>query len=229
MRRNKIFAVVLACVWMIQGAQAAVVNYVLNQTNEHPTLVDNIPYAQVAIDDNTANTLTFTVTVLSPLTSLPGANNFGIQAFGFNVSGTNPLSDATGTNAQWTLPPLWQADVSPPPNQMDGFGRFENVVSTTGTGRLSPLSFQLKNTGLTLSRFAEVSTGVAGEGNVYFAAHVAGFTAPNGITGAYFGGSDVAAVPIVGPIWLLVSGLVPVMGFMRRRRNGSTWCPATRP
>jgi hypothetical protein len=220
MRRYKIFAAVLACVSMIQGAQAAVVSYVLNQTNGNPTLLDGIPYATVSIDDNTANTLTFSVTVLSPLTSLAGAN-FGIQAFGFNVTGTNPLLDATGTNTQWTLPALWQADVSPPPNQMDGFGQFENMVSTTGTGRLSSLSFQLKNTGLTLSRFAEASAGGAGEGNVYFAGHIAGFNAPNGLTSAYFGGSDVAPVPLVGPIWLLASGLVPIMGFMRRRRKVS--------
>jgi hypothetical protein len=151
--------------------------------NGNPTLADNVGYAQVTIDNNSANALTFTVSLLSPLTSIAGSN-FGIQEFGFNVIGTNPLADAARANAQWTLPSSWSANVAPPPNQYDGFGRFEVSLSTTGSERPSPLIFQLLNAGLTLSSFAENSTNTAAEGNVFFGAHIAGIDTGNGLTSA---------------------------------------------
>ena len=197
-------------------AHAAFVSYFLNQTNANPTLADGVNYAQVTIDDNTANALTFTVSLLNPLTSIAGTN-FGIQEFGFNVVGTNPLLDAAGSNFQWTLPSGWSANLAPPPNQLDGFGRFELALSTTGQGRQSPLSFALLNTGLTLNSFTEVSTNTAGEGNVFFAAHIAGFDAGGGVTSAYFGGSQVAAVPLPATLPLLFAGL-GMMGWLGRRR-----------
>ena len=105
-----------------------------------------------------------------------------------------------------------------PANQLDGFGRFELALSTTGQGRQSPLSFALLNTGLTLNSFTEASTSTAGEGNVFFAAHIAGFDAGGGVTSAYFGGSQVAAVPLPASLPLLFAGL-GVMGWLGRRRT----------
>jgi hypothetical protein len=126
------------------------------------------------------------------------------------VIGSNPLNDASSSNAQWTLPTSWAALVAPPPNQLDGFGRFEVSVEGVGSARLPSLQFQLKNTGLTLASFAVASSGTAGQGNVYFAAHIAGFDAGGGVTSAYFGGSAPApaAVPLPNvalllPVWLL--------------------------
>lgn len=203
-------------------AQAAFVTYVLDQTNGNPTLADGVSYAQLRIDDNTAGRLTFTITVLPTLSGL-ATSNFGLQQFGFNVLGTNPLQDASGSNAQWFLPTGWSANVAPPPNQLDGFGRFEVSVSTTGSNRLAPLQFQLIGTGLTLSSFNELSTGTAGEGNVRFAAHIAGFDAGGGLTSAYFGGSNLAPSPVPLPsVALFVPAWLAVAGVLARRRSRKT-------
>ncbi len=219
MKRSHLLLAALALPSLWAGsAEAAMVSYYLNQVNVNPTLADNVNYARVTIDDNTANRLTFTVTLLAPLTSI-AASNFGIQEFAFNVVGnTNPLQDAAGSNAQWVLPTQWTASVAPPPNQLDGFGRFEVAVGTTGSARLTPLIFQLVNSGLGLSSFTENSTNNAAEGNRFFAAHIAGFNV-SGVTSAYFGGSDSVptAVPVPAAIWLLSSGLLGGLGWVRRR------------
>lgn len=214
MRRHRSLLAALGLSSMFTAnANAAFVSYFLDQSN---ALSDGVNYAQVTIDDNdTADRLTFTVSPLAALTSSAGAN-FGIQEFGFNVVGsTNPLADASGTNAQWGLPAGWSARVSPPPNQLDGFGQFEVSVSTTGSGRLSPLSFSLFNTGLTLGSFAEFSTNIAAQGNRYFAAHITGFDA-SGATSAYFGGSTLTPVPLPAAFWLFASALGG-LGLLRPR------------
>lgn len=217
MRRQQGFlAAVCIASLFTANAHAAFVSYVLDQSN---ALSDGVHYAQVTIDDHgTTDRLTFTVSPLAALTSIAGAN-FGIQEFGFNVVGlANPLADASATNAQWELPAEWSAKVSPPPNQLDGFGRFEVSVSATGSDRQRPLSSSLFNTGLTLGSFAEFSTNVAAQGHVYFAAHVTGFDA-SGVTSAYFGGSTLTPVPLPAASWLLVSALGG-FGLMRRRTAG---------
>jgi hypothetical protein len=203
---------------------AAMISYVLDQTNINPTLADNIPYLRVDIDDNTANRITFTVTPLSSLTSLLPLSNFGLQEFAFNVVGTNPLLDASGSNAQWALPDDWTANVAPPPNQADGFGRFEVMLTGGGSDRVSPLTFALIGTGLTINSFAELSGNPAGEGNVFFGARVAGFDA-SGTTSAYFGGSTLDVVPLPAALPLLLSGLVGVGALSLRRRRHAPGSP----
>src|SRR5215467_13783357 len=206
---------ILAGLIVSSGAHAAFVSYSLNQSNLNPTLPDGVGYARVTIDDNTANTIMFTVTPLGPLTSLAG-QNFGIQDFGFNVTGVNPLADASSSNAQWTLPSGWSANVAPPPNQLNGFGRFDVGVSTTGPTRLAPLVFQLIGTGLGISSFEKLSTDGATEGNAFFSAHIAGFTTVAGDTGGFFGGSVPSAVPLPAAGMLFPAGLA-LLGFARRR------------
>jgi hypothetical protein len=202
-------------------AQAAFVTYYLNQSNILP-LPDGVDYATVKIDDlGTTHTLRFTVSLLAPLTTIAAAN-FGIQQFGFNVAGTplTTLADTAVSNGQWTIPAGWSVAVAPPPNQLDGFGRFEASIGTTGSARLSPLTFDLLNTGLSIGSFAENSTNTAGEGNTFFAAHVAGFSAGTD-TSAYFGGSSLAptAVPLPASLPMLFAG-IGLMGWMGRRRLG---------
>ncbi|HNH70080.1 MAG TPA: hypothetical protein PK744_01055, partial [Pseudomonadales bacterium] len=93
--------------------------------------------------------------------------NYGVQQFGLNLIG----SIASGTT--WILPANWSANVGS--YNMSLFGNFEVEVKKAGQGvRQDPLVFSLKNSGLTVNSFAEGSTT---EG-YYFAAHIAGFTAP---------------------------------------------------
>lgn len=200
------------------NAHAASVSYYLNQSNvDSAPLVDGINYAKVTIDNNTANKLTFNVTLLSPLTSIAGTN-FGIQDFSFNVVGSSLPSDSGTVAGQWTLASGWSVNVAPPPNQADGFGRFDAQVSTTGSNRANPtLTFSLNNTALNLSSFAEASTNGNGQGNVYFAAHVTGFNGPNAVTGGYFGGS-APVVPVPAAAWLFGSGLIGLTGLARTRK-----------
>jgi len=217
------------------GAQAGAVTYLLDQSNVDSALPDRTPYATVRIDDSTPGQLTFTVTLLPALTGLAGTN-FGLQSLDLNVLGTvMPLADAGGSNAQWTLPSGWAALVAPPPNQADGFGKFEVEVAATGSNRASPLVFSISTAGTSLGlySFAEASTGNAAQGSVYFAVHVAGFSASNGscgggygtsgsggcttVTSGYFGGSSLAPVPLPAGLPLLLGGLA-LLGRQRRLR-----------
>jgi hypothetical protein len=173
------------------GARAASISYVLDQTNiDAAPIVDGTSYARVTIDDDTPGSLTFTVSLLSALTSI-AATDFGIQNFAFDILGAHPVQDSGTVAGQWTLPSGWSGNVAPPPNQMDGFGGFEVSVDATGSSRQSPLVFRLNGTGLTIASFAEASTGTAAQGNALFAAHITGFTGPNGTSSGYFGGSTV--------------------------------------
>jgi hypothetical protein len=189
------------------GARAASISYLLDQTNiDTAPIVDGTDYVRVTIDDATPGSLTFTVSLLSPLTSI-AASGFGIQNFAFDIVGAHPVQDSGTVAGQWTLPAGWSGNVAPPPNQMDGFGNFDVSVDGTGSNRQSPLVFQLNGTGLTIASFAELSGGSAAQGNVFFAAHVAGFSGPGGVSSGFFGGSK-APEPSVSLLALGAAGLV---------------------
>src|SRR5262245_5699167 len=114
---------------LAQTGHATSVSYYLNQTNvDAGSLIDGTNFAILTIDDNVAGSLRFTLTALAPLTSIAGSG-FGFQEFAFNVIGANPLQDSGNVAGQWTLPTAWTGNVAPPPNQEDGFGRFEAAVS----------------------------------------------------------------------------------------------------
>ena len=192
------------------SAQATTVSYILDQSNTL-ALPDGSNYLQVTIDDNGGGgTVDFWVE------TVPGAftagTNFGIQSFGFNFTGVTAPSAV-----DFIVPNGWNVDV-PPPNNQDGFGDFDFIVSNGGGNRLDPLHFSIATTE-GLSSFFALSSGNAGEGNAAFAAHVAGFTV-NGssVTSAWFGGSTV--VPVPAAVWLFVSGLLGLAGVARRRRTG---------
>jgi len=178
------------------SAQAASVSYLLDQSNE---LTDGVPYAKVTIDDDAANTLTFTV---KPLGVFTPDSNFGVQEFGFNVNG----SMVTGVT--WNLPTDWE---SSGPKNLSEFGTFDFVVSGKGNARQDPLIFSLHDAGLTLDSFADASTK-----GYYFAAHIAGFATLEGQTSAFVAGSTT--VPVPAPAWLLGTGLA-ALSLVRRRND----------
>ena len=199
------------------AVNAASVSYYLNQTNGEPFLVDGVNYLQVTISDSAfgldPNAIRFNVTLLSPLTSI-ASSNFGIQSFGFNTNQTV----ATVLAAIAGLPGGWSAGTG---NNQDGFGNFELVDSGTGSNRQNPtLTFYVSGVaGDAVADYAVVSSGTAGQGNVFFAAHVAGFLdqdpGANELSSAYFGGST-QVVPVPAAAWLFGSGLAG-LGWVRRR------------
>lgn len=207
-------ALCMAGLGLSANVQAASVSYFLNQSN---ALADGPNYLRVTIDNAGApGAINFTVETLSALNSL-ASSNFGIQDFGFSTS--IPLTSISESNITG-LPTGWIANIVPPPNQLDGFGRFEISAAGSGTTRADPLTFSISGVaGDTINDYSVLSTGTAGQGNVFYAAHVAGFCYGTGCTtsSAYFGGSTV--VPLPGAVWLFGSGLMGMAAVMRRNRK----------
>lgn len=206
--RKSLVFVFLSAVFTV-SAQATTVSYYLDQSNV-TALPDNSNYLMVTIDDNGGSGI-----VDFWVDTVPGAftagTNFGIQSFGFNFTG------ATAPNAvDFIVPNGWNVDV-PPPNNQDGFGDFDYIVSNGGNNRQDPLHFSIA-TDEGLSSFFALSSGNAGQGNVAFAAHVAGFTVSgSSVTSAWFGGST--PVPIPAAAWLFGAGLLGLAGVARRGRR----------
>ena len=195
-------------------AHAVSVSYYLDQTNS-TSLADGTNYLQVTISSTVAGTASFLVTPIYPFVQ---GTNYGLQAFGFNFSGTNSITASSFTS----LPSGWTVNL-PPPSGMDGFGKYDFIVQDGGSNRISPLSFTVTGLGgstasETLGYFAKVSSGNAINGNEYFAAHLSGYVLPgSGETSAYFAG--MAPVPEPGAWALMVAGLGLVAYRARRRQT----------
>lgn len=197
-------------------AQAAAITYKLDQSNIETVMPDGNLYLTVTIEDaiylSDNNAIKFTVDVVN--SAFTAGSNFGIQAFGFNkVNGAPPIADSN-----IVAPTGWTGNVAPPNNQLDGFGRFLGATEGTGQNRLEPLVFWITGVnGDTINSYVAPSSGNAGQGNQYFAAHVAGFTtADKKITSGYFGGSTV--VPVPAAVWLFGTALAGMIS-MRRRNS----------
>jgi hypothetical protein len=211
----------IAAVLVAGAANAASISYFLDQSNTTSVtdpdgvFPDGDNYLTVTFADSgtVLGDIDVTVAVLDPFTGIKGPN-FGIQTFSFNSTNSLSASDITG------LPSLsWATNVPPPPQQADGFGQFMVEVADTGIDRQDPLSFSISIDGDSIYDYAVLSTGGAGEGHTYFAAHVAGFDdqAPGDVvlTSAWFGGSTL--VPEPSTALLLLGGLSGLAVWRRRR------------
>ncbi len=211
-----LFAILLSLLGSV-AAHAATVSFFLNQSNEDVFFPDGVNYLQVTILDDGTD-VKFTVDILTPLTSIADSN-FGIDKFYFNGPAGAVNVDLGSLSGTWT---------ANDDRTGDGFGLFDVEVKTPqsmggGIDRQTPtLMFTIAGVGGDVpSNYAVLSTGTAGEGNVFFAAHVAGFMNQDliyegEVTSAFFGGS--APVPLPAAFWLMGSGLVALGAFARRRR-----------
>ena len=151
-----------------------------------------------------------------------------LREFGFNFLGSSEPASFSITG----LPDNWgfTVEVATPPSMptgtnMDGFGRFDVFVSTTGQDYwLTPLTFST-SVG-TVEDYIEASIGGIPS---LFSAHVTNLddsgsgscsASDNNVTctaiTGYAGGGSV--VPVPAAVWLFGSGLLGLAGIARRRK-----------
>ena len=192
--------------------RAASVSYILDQSN---TLADGVPYLQVTVADGADGAIDFTVEILDSLSHSAG-QNFGIQAFAFNVIAGGDAEAANVGN----LPEGW---ITRDHYRMSEFGFFDIKLYGGGNSRLQTLTFSILGIdGDTPEDYAVLSTGNVPNDNSFFAAHVADFkfadctSAKKCPSSAFFAGSS--AVPLPGAAWLFATGVAGVMLRARKRK-----------
>jgi hypothetical protein len=230
-RLSGVLVAATASLALSMPARSATVSYVLDQSN---VLADGVDYMKVTLSDSDNGSIHFKVEMLDSLLSMGGDSHFGIDSFAFNVVG------GTDTEAQDVsgLPGGWVARNQ---RRMDGFGLFDIRVKGSGRKRTNELEFDITGVDLdTLMSYADLSTGRAPQGHVFFAAHIGGLAIDkcnvresssvhvlhNGGSGghdddgecsesAYIGGPGTI-VPMPAAVWLFGSG-IGLLGAVRRR------------
>lgn len=181
------------------------------------------PCAEVTITTS-GDTATFTVTSLDA--------NYIFDNFGFNFTGPGSLS--VDTNPASLAPSGEVGSYSlntPPPSQLDGFGKFDYVFDTgesggsnggdcnpVGTAKCS-FTFTLvdSNTSAVLTA-AEFESLENGNSNSIFAGHLAD---PNNNTGFVGVASPTTSVtPEPSSLMLMGTGVLALAGVIRRRFSG---------
>jgi len=206
-------ATTAAMALMLSGpANAASVSYFLDQSNRLP---DGANYLKVTIDDQgLAGAINFTLDPFDTLSDLSKCK-LGIVRFGFNGDELDK-SNITG------LPDGWKLKNE---KKIAGFGRYENVLF--GKPLTSPLTFSIVGIdGDSIYNYAESHDGGKG---LFFSALVNGTCKHCGEHGhrdsssGTFGGSNLAAAQVAVPaaVWLFGSGLLGLIGVVRRKTRAA--------
>lgn len=204
---------------LADGARAASISYVLDQSNADPLLPDGQPYLQVTVADGAAGAIDFTVSILPALTGIADSS-FGLRSFAFSSQGAAEVlvrSNIVGLPAGWSI--SFGSSVG-------DFGSFDVVLGrgTSGTPISAQLTFSITGVGSdSIADYAVLSGGRAAQGRVFYAARVAGLLdqdpGKKQLTAAWFGGRPVVApvVPLPGSAWLLASAFGWLAAVRRRR------------
>lgn len=208
---TKALLVAVAVTFMAAGSASAN-SITFNITSDHCTggCLVGATAGTIVVNDNVANQLTFTVTLLAPYNFV----DTGLDAtFGFNLNG-NPTITYSGITAGFSA--NGGSPVGAQSLHIDGTGFFEYGLNCPGCGNGAPglhgpLTFTISAAGLTLASLQQNAL------NQFFAVDV--FSNPaaggNGNTGAL--DASVGTVPDGGTtVGLLGLGMLG-LGYLRRR------------
>lgn len=224
---------------LVPQVQAASVSVTMNQTDVD-VLPDGIDYLQVTISDGIDGAIDFAVNILSALTDINMGSNFGIEDFTLN------LGASAATAANFLLPNDWVArQFEPPAGQFKDFGLFDIHLKGGPSTRQQPLEFSIVDVeGDTIFDYvSQLSGGFAAQGNVLFAAKLAGFEPdiealqnsplgqlllenqlnPEDIPGFGKFGGPTSVVPLPPAVLLSLSAMamLGVAGIRRRKALGA--------
>lgn len=198
----------------LSPAQAAI--YYLDKSND---LDDDINYLMVTINENDSD-IDFVVEVLSDNFLTDSSTNFGMQSFSFNFVNTLTVNKE---DIDIIYPSSWT--ISKNQNAGGGFGKFEFQLIGNGKTRTELLTFSITGVDEDTAESYAVGSSLNPSSGEFFAAHVGGFDETNGVTSAQFSGSTPftpdAPVPIPSASLLLCSGLISLVGLVRRKE----WVP----
>lgn len=167
----KFSAAALLALMLVPQVQAASVSVTMTETAVDDLLPDGWDYLSVTVSDGVDGAIDFSVEILPTLLDINSGSNFGIEDFVLNIG------SSAVTLANLVLPEGWFARQYTPPGQYAEFGDFDLLLKGGPDSRQQSLEFSIVGVeGDTIFDYvSELSSGLAEQGNVLFAANLEGF------------------------------------------------------